>query len=716
MQQPDARKYQLFPRERQTPSAPPKGLDPEQAKAYALGQTQTQAQATQTQTQTQTTQTQTTDKPDQGRSSPSNGLRIRIKEHNLVRRRKVSVPELGPMTTVQEVAMDSPTIPGRPPIHERSISAPGNTSSPPQIPKQLMSPKSLAPLIIPSSASTVTNSPSQHGIISGLAHQLSLGRLRSGSTPNESICQRSARTDDSPLSRTPYTPVSSSTALTTPMSATTTTTTTTTTIAAAAAAAAMSATTIPSATLPSATSITTPLSAPVPDSCSLALSWETSTGGCTGAGASAGTCTTRAGSTAVDEATTKTDAECAQPPAGHRRGRSESGSIMERGRPRKRSNRRNASLSGEGGDELKRTKSMERKAYKAIPTGYKASDAINRMKTSELEALQKQAYSQASRFEVLRMEDVESLSRELRQLDDRTEYLRRTYSSLRAGRRNLHSRICQYLRSPRVARFSTDAMLKQEEALADLDASIDDWMNKLEQAEHRRSLVRQKLLEHVAAAVTLSTAGTAAAASESLHHVMGLRTPAMAMGGLGNISTPPRSPTKTSCSSSRNNSSSPSPRRAVGTGTGTGTGTAGMAQVPSTIIEQPQVEEDAELARRLTDTESIRIYADSDVYALLADVEDEISKMSAESQQAARKEMEAMGNDEQKQVCRAPSRGALRLSADMKEQQQQQQQEEEEVSFLSPPTPSTVGHPSPPRDRGTPTAEPIFLTSAVFQP
>lgn len=29
------------------------------------------------------------------------------KEQTLIRRRKVSVPELGPMTTVQEVAMDS---------------------------------------------------------------------------------------------------------------------------------------------------------------------------------------------------------------------------------------------------------------------------------------------------------------------------------------------------------------------------------------------------------------------------------------------------------------------------------------------------------------------------------------------------------------------------------------------------------------------------------
>lgn len=35
------------------------------------------------------------------------GLRQKPKEQTLVRRRKVSVPELGPMTTVQEIAMDS---------------------------------------------------------------------------------------------------------------------------------------------------------------------------------------------------------------------------------------------------------------------------------------------------------------------------------------------------------------------------------------------------------------------------------------------------------------------------------------------------------------------------------------------------------------------------------------------------------------------------------
>lgn len=83
------RKYQLFPKDKQQlPPTPGKGLDPEQAFALAMGQSSNGAGADKT-------------------APPANGLRFRIKEHNLTRRRKVSVPELGPMTTVQEIAMDS---------------------------------------------------------------------------------------------------------------------------------------------------------------------------------------------------------------------------------------------------------------------------------------------------------------------------------------------------------------------------------------------------------------------------------------------------------------------------------------------------------------------------------------------------------------------------------------------------------------------------------
>lgn len=66
-----------------------------------------------------------------------------------------------------------------------------------------------------------------------------------------------------------------------------------------------------------------------------------------------------------------------------------------------------------------------------------------------------------------------------------------------------------YLKSPHMTNFSRESILKQEEALAEIDESIDDWIRKSEQAENRRTRVRQKLLEHVAAALTLRPNGTA---------------------------------------------------------------------------------------------------------------------------------------------------------------------------------------------------------------
>lgn len=222
-------------------------------------------------------------------------------------------------------------------------------------------------------------------------------------------------------------------------------------------------------------------------------------------------------------------------------------------------------------------------------------------------------------------------------------------------------------------------MLKQEEALAELDTSIDDWVTKLERAENRRTRVRQKLLEHVAAAATLPASG-AGAASESLQLAMGVRTQ-----GVGNISTPPRSPTK---AAPQAGGGSPSPHRVV-------------AQVPSTILEQPIVEEAAAADARRTisslpgrDVESIRIYADSDVYALLADVESEFTKMTAP----------ALG-DESQELQRARSHDMLCGTARPD----------------SPTTPESDRAPSPPSKDVVPEAkeeeeEPVFLTAAVFTP
>ncbi|GJC79485.1 hypothetical protein ColLi_02323 [Colletotrichum liriopes] len=628
MHQPETRKYQLFPKERQH-RPPGKSLDPEQAFALAMGQNDK------------------TEKP----CSSSGSLRLRIKEHNLIRRRKVSIPELGPMTTVQEVPMDSPTIPGRPPLHERSVSAPGhhikqhkssssasptaaadaNTSayttpacsperhqrsaSETQTPRQPASPKQLAPLVIPTHIGNVPRLAKQISHISDALYTLDCFYRADDAAfrlPQHTVCYHTRVCSHHGSARLPK-------------------------------------------------------------------PWENNT-----------TPTAMIPGQYSTDASVAPETDAASRPFvhAHRRGQSESGSIMDRGRPRKRSDARN------NNSPLKRScstrnKSAERRAFEELPTGWRAGEAANHMEQSELAALQKQAFGQASRFEVLRKEDVELLSRELRQLDERTDYLRRTYNSLRAGRRNLHSRMCQYLRSPRTARFSTDSMLKQEEALAELDTSIDDWVNKLEQAENRRTRVRQKLLEHVAAAATLPTPA-AAAASESLQLAMGIRAPPQA--GVGNISTPPRSPTKNAFSSHAAHSS-PSPQRVV-------------AQVPSTVVEQPAVEEtptapannkhESAFNHRRIGMESIRIYADSDVYALLADVENEITKMSAAANLP--ESTAALSDDERKEIHRARSHEALSgLPTDV------------ESAVSSPRAPS------PPAKDSPADGEAIFLTSAVFR-
>lgn len=86
-----------------------------------------------------------------------------------------------------------------------------------------------------------------------------------------------------------------------------------------------------------------------------------------------------------------------------------------------------------------------------------------------------------------------------------------------------------YLRRGETVIFSRESLLKQEEALAELDISIDEFILKLEQAENRRLRLRQKLLEHVAAAIVLNPS----AAREDIAQT-----------------TPPRSPTKVAVSPS----------------------------------------------------------------------------------------------------------------------------------------------------------------------
>lgn len=144
-------------------------------------------------------------------------------------------------------------------------------------------------------------------------------------------------------------------------------------------------------------------------------------------------------------------------------------------------------------------------------------------------------------------------------LDERCEYLRSTQKSIRLGRRSLHTRTIAYLRFPMTVPISQESMLKQEKALAELDAAMDDWASKLEQAENRRTRVRQRLLEHMAAVLSLQTVDSRS--SNDMH-----------------LQTPPVSP--------------------------------GRLRAP-------------EWGER-KDVESIKIYADSDMYGLLVDIEKQI--------------------------------------------------------------------------------------------
>lgn len=160
----------------------------------------------------------------------------------------------------------------------------------------------------------------------------------------------------------------------------------------------------------------------------------------------------------------------------------------------------------------------------------RVAEASRRLSDADKSLLHKQAYDQAGNFEVLNKRDVASLSRELRALDERCDYLRKTYKSLRAGRQKLHGRMISYLRRGETVIFSRESLLKQEEALAELDVSIDEFILKLEQAENRRLRLRQKLLEHVAAAIVLNPGASREDAAQS---------------------TPPRSPTKIATSPAR---------------------------------------------------------------------------------------------------------------------------------------------------------------------
>ncbi|KAK2468857.1 hypothetical protein H9L39_19449, partial [Fusarium oxysporum f. sp. albedinis] len=531
VRQPDPpRKYQLLPKERRLPvlNSRTKGVDVEKAISAPS--------------------VPTSDKIHKLALAPS-GLKKWLNQYSLIRQRNISIPELGPMTAVQDLAIDSPAIPGRPPFHARSISVPNNLFG-----KNLLTDTSLyissddkgphpqshgkeAPQACPQGVATVSPKCLEPLVNPKPDAPLPLLRACNPSTTSllgMILLDIVASMDRTKAARPPY----------------------------------------PSLLCPISRHLT-----PLMESTVAALKlWDGR----------------------YTPPTITTEASSAS--RGHRRGGLESSGTMGRVLPRE-----GPSLGTNNGpfiqrSEPKRGKSSEQKAFEPLPMGLKQADASEQLGQSELTLLQKKAFDQVRRFDILKAADIETLSKELRHLDERAEYLRHTYNALRIGRRNLHSSICQCLRSSRIAKFSHELLLKQEEVLASLDASIDDWAMKLEQAENRRTRVHQKLLEHIAAAASLPVGGLTTTPEHQQTN-----TPAS---GTGNISTPSRTLSKEIFTSARPASNSPSPQRAV-------------ARVLSTVVEQSIIGKAAtrEPEQRVTrtaspnraDVESIRIYAGDDL-------------------------------------------------------------------------------------------------------
>ena len=332
-----------------------------------------------------------------------------------------------------------------------------------------------------------------------------------------------------------------------------------------------------------------------------------------------------------------------QSPSGHLRQMSEGG-IMERGRPTQR-------LIEPISRQQSAANSVGTTASADLPSGVRASEVPAAWSGSDIATLQEQAREQAADFRILAAKDVQSISRvsalgvspwpavtdkllqELRSLDERCEYLRRTLNSLRMGRRGLHTRMVAYLKSPRMAKFSRESMLKQEEALGELDGSIDDWVAKLDRAESRRTRIRQKLLEHVAATLSLKPV-EANVDGQSSSEDAAIK-PEAAEPSQDAAREPAPGPTVESTLGPT--TYSPDFNKACPTGSSSGRDSqetaVGDDDTPPRTPERPSTPERfdrraVESIKIYAEPDVYPIYADADVYALLEDVEQEISNMT----------------------------------------------------------------------------------------
>ncbi|KAL5373036.1 hypothetical protein PMIN02_012508 [Paraphaeosphaeria minitans] len=419
---------------------------------------------------------------------------------SLARRRKVSVPELGStMTTVQEMPIDSPTIPGRPPLrkastevfgHERSSSAPGTNWKAGPFGDALMScvtgpsPAQEGQSFFFSSPEQVKRAPEQ---ASRLDQSVTLGKPLSPILSPGVVSKPTLNVDtdvipedvESPPEVPPKSPAVEGKGSPSPLNLNTKASRSQLTTPATATSGGMP----PLSAIENRRSPN--VNGPIPTPLS-AISNPFSAG-------SPGGGFDYRGSPKIERRDPLASHNT------HNRNLSES-SVMDRGRPVRRASKRSRSRADSEANEEPAPDNWQ------LPKGMRVADASRRMQKAEKETLYKQASEQADKFEVMNKRDVSSMSRELRALDERCDYLRKTYKSLRAGRQKLHSRMISYLKRGNTVIFSRESLLKQEEALAELDVSIDEFILKLEQAENRRLRLRQKLLEHVAAALVLNPA------------------------------------------------------------------------------------------------------------------------------------------------------------------------------------------------------------------
>lgn len=291
------------------------------------------------------------------------------------------------------------TIPGRPPLHERSNSAPGGDGKEPIERKPRIyhqpesdesaasrtkplekkrsvsnrrgaSPKRLAPIVIPQFVSKPRR----------LLSKRSFSHLRSGSVSEESL--RSNQLTQQSNGRSPPTPpTASATDLTSPYSAATP----------------HSARLNPLLTKP----LPTPMSAPASQSqWASSRPWaEVSTP-----------------APVVEEPAPQSASQPAAPSkphptssSHHRRGASES--IMDRGRPRKRTSSRNKNGSEPRQSVPVPEETIAQTTFDKLPSGSRPEHAAANMTTSQAASLQRQALRQAMQFEVLSAGDVEALSK-----------------------------------------------------------------------------------------------------------------------------------------------------------------------------------------------------------------------------------------------------------------------------------------------------------------